>query len=724
MRFGVFEVDLETEELRKNGVKIRLSGQPFQILALLLERSGGEVTRQELRRELWSEGTFVDFDHCLNTAVNKLREAIGDSADTPRFIQTLPRRGYRFLFPVERIERDVPAASTAAREPRLAEEAGGGGRGRSARRLWAAAGGLAALAAVAAMVWTLGSTAGPKANRAVRAVPLTHFGGAQITPAFSPDGADLAFSWNGEKQDNFDIYVRPLDSAEPLRLTAGPAAEFAPAYSPDGRLIAFYRRSGDAAAIYTVHPAPSDPSEAVRLMGLNFGPPDPLAALAGGGTPETISWSPDGKLLAYVDRKSPDEPFSIFFRSIESRENRRVSRPPPGSVGDGGPAISPDGRSLAFVRRTSPAEADIYVASLPDGGASRLTHDSRPIYGLAWSADSGRIVYSSGRDGAPSLWSAPLDGGEPERLETTGENAILPVISLRGSRLGYVRRASGARVRRVELPGDGRPPGAAIELDALPSEVAVARFSPDGKRIVFAANRGGVGAIWSSDAEGGDLRVLARMGDLAGSPRWAPDGSRVAFDSMQDGDWNVYSVAAQGGEAQRLTEYDGTDVRPSWSHEGEWVYFGSDRSGTMQIWKAPADGAGQAVRITANGGYEPVESADGRALYYTRRGLPGLWTVAAAGGPETLLIEDLQWENSRNWEVADEGVYFIWKDARTDAFTLKLFRFATRRSEPILDFRDARPVDAGCSISPDGRWSLYAGADETQADIEILERFE
>jgi DNA-binding winged helix-turn-helix (wHTH) protein len=100
-RFGVFELDLSAGELRKGGVKLRLQGQPFQVLALLLERAGDVVTREELQQKLWPSDTFVDFDHSLNTAINKVREALGDSASSPRYVETLARRGYRFIAPVQ-----------------------------------------------------------------------------------------------------------------------------------------------------------------------------------------------------------------------------------------------------------------------------------------------------------------------------------------------------------------------------------------------------------------------------------------------------------------------------------------------------------------------------------------------------------------------------------------------------------------------------------------------
>jgi DNA-binding winged helix-turn-helix (wHTH) protein len=101
IRFGVLEVDLEEAELRKSGIRIKLQGQPFQILTMLLERPGQTVTREELRRQLWPADTFVDFDHSLNSSIKKLREALGDDSENPRFIETLHRRGYRFIAPVD-----------------------------------------------------------------------------------------------------------------------------------------------------------------------------------------------------------------------------------------------------------------------------------------------------------------------------------------------------------------------------------------------------------------------------------------------------------------------------------------------------------------------------------------------------------------------------------------------------------------------------------------------
>jgi cholera toxin transcriptional activator len=120
VRFGVFEVDVNAGELRKNGMKLRLQGQPFQVLALLLEHQGEIVTREELQRKLWPSDTFVDFDHSLNTAINKVREALGDSASNPRYVETVARKGYRFIAPLQperQTHQAMPASANAVPEP-------------------------------------------------------------------------------------------------------------------------------------------------------------------------------------------------------------------------------------------------------------------------------------------------------------------------------------------------------------------------------------------------------------------------------------------------------------------------------------------------------------------------------------------------------------------------------------------------------------------------------
>src|SRR4051794_32235526 len=226
VRFGVFELDLSAGELRKSGVRIKLQEQPLRILEVLLDHRGQIVSRDEIRSLLWPSDISVDFDRSLNTAVNKLREALGDSAQTPRFVETVPRRGYRFVAPVEPLE--TPQAKPA--EPR-----------RLPRRFTLLlTAGFVVAAVAAGWLWD---------QRRIEPLlveprPLTSYAGIEVQPSFSPDGSRVAFSWNGEAQNNFDIYEKSIGAEPPLRLTTAGEADFSPSWSPRGDLIAFIRNRG------------------------------------------------------------------------------------------------------------------------------------------------------------------------------------------------------------------------------------------------------------------------------------------------------------------------------------------------------------------------------------------------------------------------------------------------------------------------------------------------
>jgi Tol biopolymer transport system component/serine/threonine protein kinase len=544
----------------------------------------------------------------------------------------------------------------------------------------------------------------------LKVVPLTSYPGFQMNPALSPDGKQVAFSWDGDKGGNFDIYVKLVDAGTPLRLTTNPANEFAPAWSPDGRYIAFYRESGVGGAIFVV-PA----------LG---GGERRLAAASGPG----LSWSPDGKFLAIMDTPVPTDRTGIFLVSVDTGEKRRLTSPPPqGSDGDCCPVYAPDGRALAFAR-VQGLNADLYVVQVPAGSNSnqepqRLTRDEQIRSSLDWTADSRNIVFSRNRSGNNGLWLIPVSGGTLQRLPIAGENAGGITIARSGHRLVYERDFFDQNIWRTAGPNTTDRGGVPERWIASTQQEGEPQFSPDGSRIVFSSNRSGSYEILVCDRDGRNpVQLTSFGGPQAGSPRWSPDSRWIAFDCGKEGNLDIYVISAEGGQPRRLTTEPSDDARPSWSKDGRWIYFGSNRNGSWRIWKAPAEG-GRAVQVTrSQDGMEAFESADGKFLYYARLARPGIWRVQAEGGEE---IEVLDQAQTGLWAVTSQGICFF--DMRSPSgAAMKAYDFATRRQRVIHQFPKQTTIgtfDTSITVSPDGQWILYTQLDQAGSDLMLVEDF-
>jgi serine/threonine protein kinase len=284
---------------------------------------------------------------------------------------------------------------------------------------------LALLAAAAVTKWFNRSNS-EAPEEPTTSLPLTSYQGYEGHASFSPDGNQVAFEWNGEKQDNLDIYIKVIGSGGPLRLTTHPAGDFSPAWSPDGRFIAFLREQPTEKAAVLLLPALGG-SERKLGETLGFG----------------LAWSPDGNSLAISDNGSSDEPVGLFLLSVETGDKRRLTSPPAKRIRDSAPAFSPDGHTLAFSRSTSYSNSDLYLLALSDSGVpmgepKQLTFDNRGASSPAWTPDGHDIIFASGGEDSRSLWRVAASGpGKPRRLASVGEAGSQPAISRQGHRLAY-----------------------------------------------------------------------------------------------------------------------------------------------------------------------------------------------------------------------------------------------------------------------------------------------
>jgi Tol biopolymer transport system component len=544
----------------------------------------------------------------------------------------------------------------------------------------------------------------------LKAVPLTTMPGTEQLPSLSPDGNLVAYSWDGPNLGNTDIYVQQIGGGgAPLRLTTDPAIDLCPAWSPDGRFIAFGRGASYKWEILIV------PS---------LGGPERKAGVSRSLLPH-VSWSPDGRNLVIPDRVSPSEPSGIFLHSLDSGQRRKLTSPPVGTEGDNAGRISPDGRWLLVVRNEAYGTGDLYRVPLgdnymPRGEPERLTSDRAYVSDAAWMPDSREVLFASGPGELPaSVWRVTAGSrAAPERLHAGADVASL-AVSLRGNRLVLSQGRRDTNIWRLDLQS-GRTEAWIVSTAAETQP----RYSPDGRRIAFFSTRSGTYAPWVADADGKNAVEMPAAGTRGGSLAWSPDGSRLAFNGNVRGQWEVFTLSSQGGAPDRLTTGLDSSSGASWSRDGRWLYFSS----ANEIWRVPA-GGGKATQITRQGGYGPIESRDGKFLYYAKRssgGVPslgaggagGLWRVPSAGGDEVEILPDLR--TSPSFDVAPDGIYYI-PTGGPGNYTIRFLDLATGKTRQVATL--PKPASGGLSLSPDGRHLLYSQVDQTGADLVLVENF-
>jgi Tol biopolymer transport system component/DNA-binding winged helix-turn-helix (wHTH) protein len=727
VRFGPFELSLETQELRKHGFPVNLYGQAIQILLVLTANHGKLVTREELQQKLWPGGNYGDPKHGLNAAINKLREKLGDSATTPTYIETLPGRGYRFIAEVRTPDEvrspdeqhDLHLVEPQEPEPPKLTPAAAW---RPSWK-WKTTIVVATCAVVLSLYWLLRSTtSGIRPDRPNWQIEsVSALAGLQGQAGFSPDGNSIAFSYTDEltyeqtEAPYPDIYVKVIGDEKMLRLTNPPGVSFAPAWSPDGRAIAY---------VHGFEESPGKFAWEIMLMTPLGGSKRMLRRV---GDPSKVAWSPDGKLLAY-ENDQVDEPSGIFLMSASGSDVRRLTTAPPNSA-DGNASFSPDGQQIVFVRVRSIYKNDIYTIPVTGGEPRRLTFLNTGVFSPVWTPDGQKIIFSIGgwiaglhdvsaSDGTrwlTGLYAVPASGGRPERLPLPQMNVSDPAISRAGDKIAFQRLITKMSIWKLPIDNTGGSPTkfiASTSMDNSPE------FSPDGTRIAFSSLRDGSGSLWSCDADGGNPIRLVSLSQ-GGSAAWSPDSTHIAFDDRASGRSQIYLIGLRDHDTQQITDGDFDSMEPAWSADGRSVYFESARTGRPEIWKLLLS-TRELVQITRNAGSHPQESPDGRFVYYNKTGiddqLKGVWRIPTTGGMEEQIVADAD----PNFRVRTEGIYYTGFDGKGSKRqpVLKVFSFPTGKTRVVGRLaKPAAPIGRNLAITPDGRHALYAQFDVNTSEI-------
>jgi Tol biopolymer transport system component len=361
---------------------------------------------------------------------------------------------------------------------------------------------------------------------------------------------------------------------------------------------------------------------------------------------------------------------------------------------------------------------ELYPRSKPQ----RLTFYYRRTGSPVWSPDGKSLLFARYETtGAHGIWR--MDASNPSKMEPlplSADSSSALALSAKGDRLIYTRETSGANIWGLEVNGSPRR-GNHMRLPkkwiSSSGEQFNPQFSPDGHHIAFQSTRSGYMEIWLADRDGSNPRQLSDIrAAITGFPRWSPDGSKIVFHSPPNGVATLFILDIRGAHPQPLMGASDDAEVPSWSQDGHCIYFASRRTGEMQVWKVPAKG-GNATQVTSHGGWAPIESSDGRFLFYAKTG-HGLWRLPVTGGTEQQLLPDIDaWGSA--YTVRGRGIYLIGRTDQNSGKSLALLSFRTGRITPIATI--TQPIHLGLTASPNENLILYTQLDNVGSNLMIVD---
>jgi len=676
IRFATFEVDLQAQELRKAGLRLKLTGQPFQVLAILLEQPGSVVTREELQKRLWPD-TFVDVDHNLNTAINKIREALGDSSENPRFVETLPRRGYRFIGPITANGTDAAVAHAAGNRSTSEPEPAKRTRAPLALALFSMA-----VLLVSGSLWIYKRRETPVAPPQRTLTRVTFDEGLQNEPTWSPDGRYIAYS--SDRGGKTDIWVQQVSGGDPIQITKGPGHHWQPDWSPDGKYIAYRSEEGEG-GIYVV------------------------PALGGAGLERKIApfgyypqWSPDGSkvlfqtlftvtghwnrfYVAQLDGSAPREVLAEFIAqnrlsaasAVWYPDGKRVTV----WVGDLSPSPSfwtvPIAGGPGIKLEIAPAVQRKLAEASGEGEVGLQLGD----YSFSWSPFGDVIYFERSYRGAKNIWKMTVD---PKTLRATAIDRLTTgpgpdagvAVSTDGRRLAFT--AKSQRIRTWLFPFDAaagqiRGSGEAI---TSPGRLSVdPTLSRDGTKVSYQVPHGeSLGLaymdvrneVWVKSLVDGSEVPLISDDYSRWFGRWSPDGTQLAYQrrNRRTNERQLMLWSSQSHEEKPLGSSRGVW---DWSPDGKWLLTSSSEG----IWLVPVAAAPHAEtaaqKITSDPAYQlyqPYFSPNGRWIVFEAVvDSPNLestiYVVPTSGGPWTRITNSKQWDDKPRWSPDGKTIYFV-----------------------------------------------------------------
>jgi Tol biopolymer transport system component/DNA-binding winged helix-turn-helix (wHTH) protein len=685
LRFDVYEADSRSGELRKLGVRIPLEERPFRALLILTRRANEVVTREELQKQLWPSDVFIDFEHGLNTAIRKIRLALNDRADKPRFIETVGRRGYRFLARVEQETRRAPEPTVAptvvedreAEQPTRAavEPASSSSRDERKRIRFARRGRVLTVAAGVVVVLILAYLFRPATPllRVTRIVQLTKSGGATSREPLLTDGPR--------------VYYRSLDEKEgwSIRQVLLNGNEDTPVAIPGGRFV--------------IRGLSRDDTEFLAIA-LNEEQPTIWTVPVAGGSPrrvgnlvaDDIAWSHDGDWLAYALGNQ------LFLAKADGTSSRPLAAVAAGSAVISHVRWSPDDRRLRFT----------LIAAGPGGTLTfpttralwEVAADGRNLHELRfpwpgkemeccgeWTPDGRYFVFWSQRDNISNLWAL-------EEKSDWWRRANRDPVQLTFGPMNYYQPVSSRNGKSIFAMGS-QPSGELVHYDIERKEFVSFLGGRSLDRVVFTRDGQWLayveypeGTLWRARSDGTEQLQLTFPPLQAGSPRWSADGKRIAFHASQPGNlMKSFVISAEGGNPEPLPSEPLTEASPDWMPDGgdSLIYSRNYQAENPGLYTFDLRSGRSEKILGTDGLYGPIWSPDGRHLSVVDPVTDYIFLLDLKTGKRTQITGPARWPS---WSLDSRYIYFkrdgsnwIWRvrvpDGREEKVLEVPFRFTT-----------------------------------------------
>ena len=763
VRFAAFEVDARLGELRKRGIRVKLQDQPLRILILLLERAGETVTRAEIRDRLWPENTFVDFDSAISTSVRKIRQVLNDNPDSPRFIETVARHGYRFVCPVSGDDGIILATSPARHVQSILELSSVGDEQKMPSDFTPqparspvknllpleVANGDSQPARNSESSYHVSHTQ----NSQERIVQAPRFGAhirikRMLVSAFWVFLLSLALiaSWWAGTRFHSQADDNLLANATFSRFSDFPGDKTDACISPDGKFVAFradrdgrsdvwVSQVGTGRFVNLTKDQPEDPVLPIRNLG--FSPDGSQIWLAGyrpsqrlrliplmGGAPRpflrdhtaNVAWSPDGSRLVF-HTYDPGDP--MFVADADGANARQIF-----ALGPGGhnhfQAWSTDGRWIYFV--SGPWESldmDLWRIRASGGAPERMTQHNSDVRSVVPISSDSLLYTAPQRDGSgPWLWSLNVESKASRRVSIGLEHYTS--VSASANRRHLIATVSNPSANLWSVPILAQ---AATEADIKPypvpnSRALAPRFAGDS--LFYLSAQGSGDGLWRY-RNGQAFEVWnGAKGPLFVPPAISPDASSAAIVLSKRGKLGLYRISADGAEIQPLAP--DLDVRgaPCWSPDGKWIITGGQNASGAGLFRIPAQG-GKPVRLSAKPGINPVWSPDGSLIVYAgitiSRTAP-LLAIRPDGSPfdlPSIVVGAGRWINRAHHRFTPGGKGLIYLKALEPGEDFWMLDLATRQTRLLA--RLGNGTSTSFDITPDGRQLVF---DRVRENSEIV----